>query len=68
MRKNAMDNNYKIKISKRLLSYYFANDNILKVISDKTKISIYDLYSIINYNYKLVEDETFKKLSLYLDC
>lgn len=63
-----MDNELKTKISKKLLSGCFENDNFLKKTSHITKISIYELYSIIDYNYKLVEDKTFKKLFLYLDC
>ncbi|CAK1225935.1 unnamed protein product [Fructobacillus fructosus] len=63
-----IDNDYKNKISKKLLSCCFESDNFLEKTSHTTKISIYDLYSIINYNYKFIEDKTFKKLFLYLDC
>ncbi|KMK53306.1 hypothetical protein FEFB_09800 [Fructobacillus sp. EFB-N1] len=61
-----MNNKVKTKVSKKLLSSYFQNDNILEIVSDKTNIDMYDLYSIINYNYKFIADETFQKLSLYL--
>lgn len=66
--KNKMDNKVKTKVSKKLLSCCFESDKFLEKTSHTTKISIYDLYSIINYNYELITDETFKKLLLYLDC
>lgn len=61
-----MNNKVKTKVSEKLLSIYFQNDNIFEIVSDKTNIDMYDLYSIINYNYKFIADETFQKLSLYL--
>ncbi|CAK1222560.1 unnamed protein product [Fructobacillus cardui] len=62
-----METKRKMEISKNIVSRYFTDSNILKSISIKTTISMYALYSIINYNYSSINENTFKKLSLYLD-
>ncbi|QHJ83558.1 MAG: hypothetical protein [Caudoviricetes sp.] len=62
-----METKRKMEISKNIVSSYFTDSNILKSISIKTAISMYALYSIINYNYSSINENTFKKLSLYLN-
>ncbi|CAK1242571.1 hypothetical protein [Fructobacillus tropaeoli] len=60
-----VDSKLKLEISKQIVHEIFNSENFANELAMKTGIDIYDIYSIVGYNYKNIKDDEFILLSEY---